>query len=70
MLGLAAFNRLRWMAKGRQEMIARNVLLELADAENPPLRMLLGSYGLPVIEAVYEQRLQSFRQWYAASAAG
>ena len=30
MLGLAAFNRLRWMPKGREEKIARNVLLELA----------------------------------------
>jgi putative copper export protein len=29
MLSLAAFNRLRWMPRGREEKIARNVLLEL-----------------------------------------
>lgn len=47
----------------------RQVLLDLVDANDPPPRLLLGSYGLPVVETVYEQRLQSWRQWQAASAA-
>ena len=35
----------------------RQAMLDLVDSHEPPLRLLLGSYGLSVVEAVYAQRL-------------
>jgi NAD(P)-dependent dehydrogenase (short-subunit alcohol dehydrogenase family) len=41
----------------------RQAMLDLVDSNEPPLRLLLGSYGLPVIEAVYAQRLATWKAW-------
>ena len=39
------------------------------DAEQPPLRLFLGSHNLPQVQAVYAQRLATWEAWRAVSAA-
>jgi NAD(P)-dependent dehydrogenase (short-subunit alcohol dehydrogenase family) len=41
----------------------RQAMLDLVDPHEPPLRLLLDSYGLPVVEAVYAQRLATWKAW-------
>ncbi|BBY46684.1 short-chain dehydrogenase/reductase (plasmid) [Mycolicibacterium arabiense] len=43
----------------------QDALLSIVDAAEPPLRVLLGEYGLPVVEAVYRQRHRSWCDWNA-----
>ena len=42
-------------------------ILQLVDAENPPLRFLLGSVGLPLIKKDYDSRLAEWDAWNAVS---
>jgi NAD(P)-dependent dehydrogenase (short-subunit alcohol dehydrogenase family) len=44
-----------------------DVIAALVDAENPPLRLVLGSTTLPTFRARYEQRLAEWSQWAALS---
>ena len=39
------------------------VVLELVDAEEPPLRLFLGAYPYPVVEAAYQKRLETWDAW-------
>ncbi|GAA1649961.1 SDR family NAD(P)-dependent oxidoreductase [Actinoplanes couchii] len=43
-------------------------ILALVDAENPPRRLLLGR-DFPEIEAIYQDRLQTWRDWQPVSVA-
>ncbi|MET8761914.1 SDR family oxidoreductase [Lentzea sp. NPDC004782] len=47
----------------RDPAVTADVLLRLVDLPEPPLRLFLGSYPYPVAEKVYEQRLDTWRQW-------
>lgn len=38
-------------------------ILKLVDAENPPLRLLLGTFATQVIPQIYEQRLKVWTEW-------
>lgn len=38
-------------------------VLKLVDAENPPLRLLLGKVGLPWVKQVYSSRLAEWEAW-------
>jgi NAD(P)-dependent dehydrogenase (short-subunit alcohol dehydrogenase family) len=40
-----------------------DVILELVDTEEPPLRLFLGEYPYPVVEAAYRQRLETWTAW-------
>lgn len=40
-----------------------DALLVLADAPEPPLRVLFGAGGLPVLRAEYEARLKALEEW-------
>jgi NAD(P)-dependent dehydrogenase (short-subunit alcohol dehydrogenase family) len=40
-----------------------DVILELVDAEEPPLRLFLGEYPYPVVEAAYRARLRMWEEW-------
>ncbi|MGW3097089.1 SDR family NAD(P)-dependent oxidoreductase [Streptomyces sp. NPDC001102] len=40
-----------------------DVILELVDADEPPLRLFLGTYPYPVVEAAYRQRLETWDAW-------
>ena len=42
-------------------------LLTIADLENPPLRLNLGSQNLPEIKKAYEQRITIWNQWATLS---
>ncbi|MET7360710.1 SDR family oxidoreductase [Streptomyces sp. NPDC005562] len=39
------------------------VLLELVDTDEPPLRLFLGTYPYPVVEAAYQKRLDTWNDW-------
>jgi len=41
----------------------------LVDADQPPLRLLLGSRPLPLIEKVYAGRLETWKSWQDVSIA-
>ncbi|MER8009533.1 SDR family NAD(P)-dependent oxidoreductase [Streptomyces sp. NPDC094149] len=40
-----------------------DVILELVDTDEPPLRLFLGTYPYPVVEAAYRQRLETWNAW-------
>jgi NAD(P)-dependent dehydrogenase (short-subunit alcohol dehydrogenase family) len=42
---------------------AGDALLEIVDAENPPLRVFFGTTGLELVPAVYEARLRTWSEW-------
>lgn len=44
-----------------------NVVLNLVDNVNPPLRLLFGSFAYPAVKKVYEERLESFAEWKTVS---
>ncbi|MCI3243445.1 SDR family NAD(P)-dependent oxidoreductase [Streptomyces spinosisporus] len=43
--------------------VTAEVLLELVDLDEPPLRLFLGAYPYPVVEAAYRQRLDTWNAW-------
>ncbi|MFY1699899.1 hypothetical protein [Solwaraspora sp. WMMA2101] len=38
-------------------------LLQIVDAENPPLRVLFGSQPVGLVKHLYAQRLQTWTDW-------
>lgn len=44
-------------------------LLSLVDAENPPLRLLLGKIAYPWVKHTYEERLRTWESWQDVSVA-
>ena len=38
-------------------------IMRLVDSDNPPLRMFLGTTGLPMTRAEYAKRLQVWEEW-------
>lgn len=46
-----------------------DAILKLTDTENPPLRLLLGSVAYPLIKQAYAEKLASWDEWQAVSAA-
>lgn len=60
MSGITAFE------KGVPEATAEAVL-KLVDAENPPLRLFLGSHALPWVRSVYADRLKVWEEWESVS---
>ena len=44
-----------------------DAVIKLVDAQNPPLRLLLGKVAYPAVTSVYEERLSSFKQWKEVS---
>jgi NAD(P)-dependent dehydrogenase (short-subunit alcohol dehydrogenase family) len=47
----------------------REAVLAVVDAENPPLRIFLGSAPLPIAVKDYESRLATWREWESVSIA-
>ena len=60
------FGQLRSQERGDPAVTAEAVL-KVADAENPPLRLILGSTGLPMVRAAYADRLATWEEWAAVS---
>ncbi|MBS2554256.1 SDR family oxidoreductase [Catenulispora sp. NL8] len=43
--------------------VTADVILELVDAEEPPLRLFLGPYPYPIVKAAYQKRLETWEAW-------
>jgi NAD(P)-dependent dehydrogenase (short-subunit alcohol dehydrogenase family) len=56
------FGRLSSMERGDPQATAE-AMLKVVDAENPPLRLILGSTGLPMVRAAYADRLATWEEW-------
>ncbi|WP_312744019.1 SDR family NAD(P)-dependent oxidoreductase [Sphingobacterium multivorum] len=59
---------LQTMKRGNPNATA-DALFAVVDAENPPLRFLLGKNDLPYIRQIYSERLQEWETWKAISQA-
>ena len=46
--------------------ITTGALLAVVDAEKPPLRAIFGSWMLPVVEDVYQERIGGWKEWERA----
>ncbi|MDA4110164.1 SDR family oxidoreductase [Mycolicibacterium holsaticum] len=51
------------VAKPGDPRATARALLKVIDAENPPLRVFFGEYGLEMIKAEYENRIKTWEQW-------
>lgn len=60
------FARRNSFAAGNPKAAAQ-ALLEIVDSDNPPLRALFGSAATAMITEIYQQRLQTWRDWEAVS---
>jgi hypothetical protein len=58
--------KLATMERGNPQATAAAVL-KLVDAENPPLRFIVGCRNLPVAKAAYAERLAMWEAWEAVS---
>ena len=58
--------RLSTMEKG-DPLATAEAVLQLVDAENPPLRFMLGDKNLPMARAAYADRLATWETWAAVS---
>ncbi|MEO7720130.1 MAG: SDR family NAD(P)-dependent oxidoreductase [Capsulimonas sp.] len=68
--GMDTYNELREQVFGRLSSMERGdpqatseAILKIVDAENPPLRLILGSTGLPMVRAAYADRLATWEEW-------
>ena len=62
------FGRLSGAERGDPQATAEAVL-KIVDAEDPPLRFILGNTGLPMVRAAYANRLATWEKWEAVSIA-
>ena len=60
------FERLASMERGNPYATA-DAVLKMVDAEEPPLRMMLGNKNLPEARAAYADRLATWEAWEAVS---
>ena len=60
------FERMKTMDKGDPKATP-DAIFKLVDAENPPLRLFLGSHNLPWIRAAYADRLATWEAWQSVS---
>jgi NADP-dependent 3-hydroxy acid dehydrogenase YdfG len=62
----AFFGQLTTMERGNPEATPE-AILQIADAENPPLRFFLGSHNLPWVRKAYAERMEEWEKWEAVS---
>ena len=60
------FGRLSSQERGNPQATAAAVL-KIVDAEKPPLRLILGNTGLPMVRAAYANRVATWEEWEAVS---
>jgi NAD(P)-dependent dehydrogenase (short-subunit alcohol dehydrogenase family) len=60
------FERIKTMQRGDPKATPEAVL-KVVDAENPPLRVFLGSLNLPQVRAAYAERLALWEKWEEVS---
>jgi len=62
------FNSLRGMERGDPNATPE-ALFKIVDAENPPLRINLGSNNLPWVRTAYAERLATWEEWDSVAVA-
>ncbi len=74
--GIDAYNELRQQVSGNMMSMERGdpsatpeAVFKIVDAENPPLRLILGSTSFPMVRAAYADRLATWAEWEAVSSA-
>jgi NAD(P)-dependent dehydrogenase (short-subunit alcohol dehydrogenase family) len=60
------FGRLSRLEKGDPNATPE-AIFSIVDAENPPLRLFLGSHNLPSVRAAYAERLATWEAWESVS---
>ncbi len=60
------FEGLKTMERGDPNATT-DAMFKLVDAENPPLRLFLGSENLPSVRAAYAERLATWEAWESVS---
>ncbi|HYY27838.1 MAG TPA: hypothetical protein VE860_07840, partial [Chthoniobacterales bacterium] len=60
------FESMATMERGNPHATAE-AILKLVDAEEPPLRMMLGNKNLPAARAAYADRLATWESWEVVS---
>jgi NADP-dependent 3-hydroxy acid dehydrogenase YdfG len=60
------FDRLRSMERGDPNATPE-AIFSVVDAENPPLRLFLGSNSLPWVRGAYAERLATWEKWETVS---
>lgn len=51
---------------GKPEATAE-AILTLVDSPSPPLRLFLGAVTLPMVETIYQTKLDTWKQWWSVS---
>ena len=49
--------------KDRDPRATSEAMFKVVDAEDPPLRLFLGSHNLPVVRAAFTERLATWEAW-------
>lgn len=62
----AFFGQLTTMERGNPEATPE-AIFAVADAENPPLRLFLGSHNLPWVRKAYADRMEEWEKWETVS---
>ena len=62
------FEGMKTMERGDPKATA-NAILKLVDAENPPLRLFLGSHNLSQVRVAYANRLATWEEWQSVAEA-
>ena len=72
--GMDAYNELRQQVSGNMMSLERGdpsatpgAVFKVVDAENPPLRLILGSTSFPMVRAAYADRLATWAEWESVS---
>ncbi len=60
------FQGLKTMERGDPKATPE-AIFKIVDAENPPLRLFLGSHNLPWVRAAYAERLATWEAWESVS---
>ncbi len=60
------FKGLKTMERGDPKATPE-AIFKVVDAENPPLRLFLGSHNLPWVRAAYAERLETWEAWESVS---
>jgi hypothetical protein len=56
------FERMKTMERGDPNATP-DAMFKLVDAENPPLRLFLGSHNLPWVRSAYADRIATWEAW-------
>ncbi len=72
--GMDVYNELRQQIMGNMMSMKQGdpqataeAVLQIVDAEHPPLRLMLGDQNLPLVRATYAERLKTWEAWETVS---